>query len=198
MKSYDLPDARGHFGPYGGIFVAETLMEALDELKRAYAEGQGATGTLDYLRIVSDPSQIAAHYRSMLEAVTSRYVEFSRPPYAVDPLDERLVKQAAERGISCRILQEIAPVDAVHRQRIEEYRALGIGVRFATDLPMKLAVFDGKQGLVSLLDPVKTRPAWTAVVFDHSSFGEALEALFEQWWARTAETAALTQQPDPA
>ena len=35
---YDLPDAAGHFGPYGGIFVSETLMHALDELKVAYAE----------------------------------------------------------------------------------------------------------------------------------------------------------------
>jgi tryptophan synthase beta chain len=33
---YDLPDAAGHFGPYGGIFVAETLMAALDELRQAY------------------------------------------------------------------------------------------------------------------------------------------------------------------
>jgi tryptophan synthase beta chain len=32
----DLPDANGHFGPYGGIFVAETLMAALDELKHEY------------------------------------------------------------------------------------------------------------------------------------------------------------------
>ena len=32
----DLPDARGHFGPYGGVFVAETLMAALDELRREY------------------------------------------------------------------------------------------------------------------------------------------------------------------
>jgi len=31
-----MPDARGHFGPYGGIFVAETLMGPLDELRRAY------------------------------------------------------------------------------------------------------------------------------------------------------------------
>ena len=38
--SYDLPDARGHFGPYGGIFVAETLIPALEELKQAYAEAQ--------------------------------------------------------------------------------------------------------------------------------------------------------------
>ena len=36
MKPYDFPDARGHFGPYGGIFVAETLVHALDELRQAY------------------------------------------------------------------------------------------------------------------------------------------------------------------
>ncbi len=36
MKPYDLPDARGHFGPYGGIFVAETLIHALEELRQAY------------------------------------------------------------------------------------------------------------------------------------------------------------------
>jgi tryptophan synthase beta chain len=33
----DLPDERGHFGPYGGVFVAETLIGALDELKSQYA-----------------------------------------------------------------------------------------------------------------------------------------------------------------
>ncbi len=34
---YNLPDERGHFGPYGGVFVAETLIRALDELKAQYA-----------------------------------------------------------------------------------------------------------------------------------------------------------------
>jgi tryptophan synthase beta chain len=38
MLNYQQPDARGHFGPYGGTFVAETLIHALDELKQAYAE----------------------------------------------------------------------------------------------------------------------------------------------------------------
>jgi tryptophan synthase beta chain len=36
MRMYDLPDARGHFGPYGGVFVAETLTAALVELRAAY------------------------------------------------------------------------------------------------------------------------------------------------------------------
>jgi len=31
-----LPDAEGHFGPYGGRFVAETLMGPLEELRQAY------------------------------------------------------------------------------------------------------------------------------------------------------------------
>ena len=33
----DLPDIGGHFGPYGGVYVAETLIAALDELKARYA-----------------------------------------------------------------------------------------------------------------------------------------------------------------
>jgi tryptophan synthase beta chain len=36
MKMDELPDEQGHFGRYGGVFVAETLVHALDELKRAY------------------------------------------------------------------------------------------------------------------------------------------------------------------
>jgi tryptophan synthase beta chain len=36
VQRYDLPDARGHFGPYGGVFVGETLIEALDQLRAAY------------------------------------------------------------------------------------------------------------------------------------------------------------------
>src|SRR6185312_15568534 len=35
-----LPDAAGHFGPYGGVFVPETLMAALEELDAAYAEAK--------------------------------------------------------------------------------------------------------------------------------------------------------------
>jgi tryptophan synthase beta chain len=36
LDYYAYPDERGHFGPYGGMFVAETLMEPLTELRQAY------------------------------------------------------------------------------------------------------------------------------------------------------------------
>jgi len=35
-SSYTLPDDRGHFGRFGGVFVAETLIPALEELRLAY------------------------------------------------------------------------------------------------------------------------------------------------------------------
>lgn len=36
MNDYNLPDEKGHFGPYGGVFVAETLIAALDDLRAQY------------------------------------------------------------------------------------------------------------------------------------------------------------------
>jgi tryptophan synthase beta chain len=38
MTYEQYPDARGHFGPYGGRFVAETLMEPLRQLEEAYEQ----------------------------------------------------------------------------------------------------------------------------------------------------------------
>ena len=40
MSSYQQPDARGHFGIYGGSFVSETLTHAISELRDAYAKYQ--------------------------------------------------------------------------------------------------------------------------------------------------------------
>jgi tryptophan synthase beta chain len=40
IDRFSLPDAGGHFGCYGGVFVPETLMTALAELGAAYAEAR--------------------------------------------------------------------------------------------------------------------------------------------------------------
>lgn len=40
MKTYNYPDSQGNFGRFGGSFVAETLVHALDELREAYAKYQ--------------------------------------------------------------------------------------------------------------------------------------------------------------
>ena len=156
----------------------------VNELDAAYSEGRGERGTLDYLRIVGDPEQTAVQYRKMLSDVRHEYLEFSRPPYAVDPLDEQLVKQARLRGVSCRLLIESGTLDDAHRQRLEDYATAGVEIGQIESLPMKLAIFDGQRGLLALLDPVITRPTWTAVVFEHAGMGEAMKGMFDNYWRR--------------
>ncbi|MDD3517613.1 MAG: tryptophan synthase subunit beta [Chromatiales bacterium] len=67
------PDANGHFGPYGGRFVAETLMEAIDELTAAYA------------RYVGDPEFLAE-----LDADLAHYVGRPSPLYFAERLTREL------------------------------------------------------------------------------------------------------------
>lgn len=52
MSETQLPDASGHFGTYGGMFVPETLMGPLQDLAKAYAEAKADPAfqeELDYL-----------------------------------------------------------------------------------------------------------------------------------------------------
>jgi tryptophan synthase beta chain len=50
LDRFSLPDARGHFGPYGGIFVPETLMAALEELESVYLAARDDPGFQSELR----------------------------------------------------------------------------------------------------------------------------------------------------
>ncbi|WP_367606549.1 tryptophan synthase subunit beta [Legionella sp. W05-934-2] len=48
---YDLPDKHGHFGIYGGVFVADTLIHALEALNQAYQQYRNEPGFLAELEI---------------------------------------------------------------------------------------------------------------------------------------------------
>jgi tryptophan synthase beta chain len=49
------PDEHGHFGPYGGRYVPETLMEPLRELEAAYADARGDPAFRDeFTRLLRD------------------------------------------------------------------------------------------------------------------------------------------------
>ena len=89
-------------------------------------------------------------------------------------------------------------MDDEHRHRLDEYRQAGVEIRLSDALPMKLALFDCKQGMIALLDPVVTRPSWTAVMFTHPGLGEAMRGLFEDRWRRASEGVWEIESPRPA
>ncbi|MDR0674466.1 MAG: tryptophan synthase subunit beta [Zoogloeaceae bacterium] len=73
MQTYNLPDEGGHFGTYGGVFVAETLIAALDELKAAY-------------RAAKDDPEFQAEFMCELK----HYVGRPSPIYHARRLSEKL------------------------------------------------------------------------------------------------------------
>ncbi|MEN9763959.1 MAG: hypothetical protein RI906_3785 [Pseudomonadota bacterium] len=82
MKPYDLPDARGHFGPYGGVFVSETLIQALDALRDAYDHYRQdpefvAELQREYKHFVGRPSPVY-HARRWSERLGGAQIWFKR------------------------------------------------------------------------------------------------------------------------
>jgi len=79
---YELPNAKGHFGPYGGSFVAETLSYALAELNEAYARYSVDPEFLEEFRyelkhFVGRPSPIY-HAKRTSEAAGGAQIYFKR------------------------------------------------------------------------------------------------------------------------
>jgi tryptophan synthase beta chain len=68
-----VPDALGHFGPYGGRFVPETLVSALEELEREYQKAR------------SDPE-----FRKEFSNLLANYCGRPTPLYFAERLTERL------------------------------------------------------------------------------------------------------------
>src|SRR5579863_9344403 len=73
MSSQSMPDALGHFGPYGGRYVPEILMSPLEELERAYSEAR------------QDPD-----FQSELSNLLRHYAGRPTPLYFAKRLSEKL------------------------------------------------------------------------------------------------------------
>ncbi len=161
--------------------LADSLGQDLHGL---YLDGNQDRGPLDYIRIVNETAQIAEEYRRLLARSSTEYLEFSRRPYAVDPISEPRVRDALGRGAECRLIFEHRDLNGSHKKTLRALVKSGAGIRVAEELPLKLALFDGRFGMIALVDPVLTRPQMTALVFEHDALACALRRLFQDHWER--------------
>ena len=119
MRMYDLPDSRGHFGPYGGVFVAETLIHALDELKQAYARYQ------------NDPEFLAE-----FEYELKHYVGRPSPVYhakAAAPAESPRHAAEPAKAPGAYVVQVAALSDAAKAKQLQKQMS-GVGVETYTEV----------------------------------------------------------------
>ncbi|MCH8901264.1 MAG: pyridoxal-phosphate dependent enzyme, partial [Chloroflexi bacterium] len=104
-----LPDARGRFGDFGGRFVPETLMTALGELERAFAEAQAD-----------------ALFREELDGLLRNYAGRPTPLYFAENLSRKLSGAGADEPPSLRIY--LKREDLAHTGAHKINNALGQGL----------------------------------------------------------------------
>src|ERR1700721_3267155 len=73
VELQEMPDVQGHFGPYGGVFVPETLMPAICELREEYGRAR------------RDPT-----FKLQLDRLLSSYCGRPTPLYYAERLTEKL------------------------------------------------------------------------------------------------------------
>ena len=158
------------------------------DLGTVFQDGSNGHSALDYLRIIGDTRQLVEEYRRMLLQTRNEYLEFARPPYAVDPGHEPIVKSLADKGTACRLMFDSNDVrERGGKAKLKLLEGAGAEVRLGRNLPMKLAVFDGHSGMISLDDPVVSHQKITALVFEHRSLGSAMRSLFADFWNRSSK-----------
>ena len=99
-----VPDALGHFGPYGGMFVPETLMAPLQDLTKAYEE------------IKEDPA-----FRKELDGLLRDYVGRPSPLYFAARFTERVAEENGGKGPKIYLKRE----DLLHTGAHKINNALG-------------------------------------------------------------------------
>ncbi|KZE34801.1 tryptophan synthase subunit beta [Chelatococcus daeguensis] len=83
------PDERGHFGMFGGRFVAETLMPVILEVEKAYAAAK------------DDPA-----FQAEMDGYLAHYVGRPSPLYYAERLTERLREGAGGKGAKIYLKRE--------------------------------------------------------------------------------------------
>ena len=158
-----------------------------NDLATVFQDGSHGHSPLDYLRIIGDTRQIVEEYRRMLLETRNEYLEFARPPYAVDPGHEPIVKSLVDKGLACRLMFDPHGFrDPVGKAKLKLLEHAGAEIRVGRNIPMKLALFDGHSGMISLDDPVVSHQRITALVFEHRSLGSAMRTLFDDLWNRSS------------
>lgn len=160
---------------------------AVSLLTPAYRDGRSTSDPLTYIEVLREPGAIAKRFAELEASAQSEIFVFTKPPYAVEPAQNRAGLDLLARGVEARsvyersVYEEPAVVDAV-RVFVEA----GEQARVVDELPLKLAVIDERVALLSLEDPVAGATNLTIMIVEHAALARLLKLAFEHVWERGA------------
>ncbi len=164
----------------------EAVSELVNRLLPLHEAGQGETGALRYIDVLTERSRITQIANDLLISAKQTILVFEKEPYAQDPrtLGTHEI-EAAQRGVQVRCIfeQNVRGLP----ERIETLTRAGAQVKISQQLPMKLIVADDRAAICALRDPITGQQSLTSLRIEHPDFAQAMRLLFESIWAGTPE-----------
>ncbi|MEM9450227.1 MAG: helix-turn-helix domain-containing protein [Cyanobacteria bacterium P01_E01_bin.6] len=159
----------------------EAMVAALAPL---YATGHQNQDPLAFIDVLSNPNRIVDRGTQLAQSAQhSICVFFTHPSLLSYEAGLLLVQGPRSRGIRYRTIYEHAVwQDPSSREFIRQCQELGQEVRFVSQVPFKMQLFDNHVTLLSLQDPSASAPSFTALCMTHSGLAQMLMISFETLW----------------
>ncbi|NJN15916.1 MAG: TrmB family transcriptional regulator [Oscillochloris sp.] len=160
---------------------ADTLSTALGPL---FAAGNDLDDPLEYIDVILDRRRVSERALGLAAAVEHEIcVCFKRPLVGDAETNFQEVQAPLARGLRYRTIYERSLFDDEELLGwVKHFIAWGQQARVVNQLPIKLNLYDNRVALLSLQDPVTSRPSLTALCVTHPSFTNMLSLAFESLW----------------
>jgi HTH-type transcriptional regulator, sugar sensing transcriptional regulator len=175
--------------------IQEDIETVTNELDSLFSGNQNDGAPFDYIEILREPYQIHRRFMQLCSGATNEIIIFTKPPYASatkKQKDEQDQSQfeALEKGVRIRCIYEIPtkePELVPFIEAIPNSVNHGEEARAIEDLPIKLAIFDEKTALFTMVDPIIVNPSVTSLVAEHHALAKSFKLLFESFWEKSRD-----------
>jgi sugar-specific transcriptional regulator TrmB len=173
----------------------ENIDGLTNELDSLFKGSRSNGSPLNYIEVLKDPLRIHHRAIQLCYEAKKEMLAFTKPPYSFTTREQQEEQkrpqiEALRKGVKIRTIYEL-PADKASQAALLEaasdFISHGEEARLLEELPIKLAVFDEKIALFTLVDPIIGKPAVTSLVAEHHALAKSFKMLFESFWEKARD-----------
>jgi HTH-type transcriptional regulator, sugar sensing transcriptional regulator len=163
---------------------AELAGRLAGELATLFATGRAQNDPLAYVEVLAGTARIAHRAVALAnEAAHTVRSCIKNPLILSEPQNDTFLQAPLKNGLHYHALCDTQMLQTpATRLWLEGYRERGMNLRVATDLPIKMQLFDAEVALLSMQDPAGGPPSFTAVAIRNRGVVAMLSLAFENLW----------------
>ena len=157
--------------------------ETIARLTPAFRAGRHENDPLNYIELLREPAAIGKRFAELEASVEREILVFTKPPYAIEPVENVAGLELLKRGILARSVYERSLLDDEEQvSAVRQFVAAGEQARVVDELPLKLVVIDERLALFTMADPVAGTGGLTIMIVEHQALARLLKLAFERVW----------------